>query len=594
MQTSPQDHGHVEWYQEEDLELNSFDGMDGDDDQDDGRYSDEDRNDDIDDDEEAGLLLDDPDLPLTMTPSGQRATPRWLTDRNRRCFSLSTCSQSPAWQWAASSPLLRAIANRLRTLLRPRLSWRYMAFAAAGLYVAYCFVTWQPFFSSPLPAYSGPHAVGTMDVEVPLHKPVRISDTLLRASRGPAFEVETVLFSLYYPTAKAVRSKKARHPWAPRPLSLTAEGYARIAHVDNFVVRPIFTFALWLLVGGVGIPAKVDVPLLGVDGDVGSDDGDNDKFPVMVFSHGMASSRTDYTHFLGQLASRGYIVAAIEHRDGSCPGSLVKVKNKKDRRVLLLRESDLEAEPPLTTAKLKEEQLAFRDAEISATIRVLQGINEGRGFDEVFKLNSRSEGHALAAWAERLDFEHLTISGHSYGATGALQALKTANSTANPAIGGIILDPGKESGQLNSDIPVPILVVHSSSWSSQHSIFFGRPHFDTVRDLVRAVADRVGASWFLTSLGTAHPSITDAPLLQPLLLGWATSTTMPVREALDEYVKVTLDFFNFLERGAATGVLREETTHEKYGKWVNDDRKKSFPEDMAKHWEVHVSPQHSK
>ncbi|KAK7433319.1 hypothetical protein QQZ08_000258 [Neonectria magnoliae] len=577
-----------ERYQEEDddLELNSFDSIDDDDEEDD---------DDGIDEEDALLLTtsSDPDLPLTMTPSHEHTTPapppRWLSDRTRRWPWFSSCSRSRFWRWASSSPLLNAVANRLKNLLRPRLTWRYLACAAVGLYVAYCFLTWQPFFSSALPPYSGPHAVGAVDIEIALDKPVRISDTLLGVSRGPAFEVQTVLLTLYYPAAKGVRSSKARHPWIPRPISLTAEGYARIAHADNFIVRPLFTFALWLLVGSVGIPAKVDVPLLGAE----SGDEDNDKFPVMIFSHGMASSRTDYTHYLGQLASRGYVVAAIEHRDGSCAGSLVKIKNKLDQRVLLLRESDLESDPAMTTAKMKEEQLAFRDAEIFRTIHILRDINEGRGFDSVFRHNTRSEGHALTAWVNRLDMDHLTISGHSYGATGALQALKTANTTANPAIGGIILDPGKSSGPLNHEVPVPILVVHSTSWSRKHSIFFGRPHFDAVRDLVRGVADRVGASWFLTSLGTAHPSVTDAPLLQSLLLRWVTGTTIPAREALDEYVKVSLDFFNYLERGEATGVLREETTHDKYGKWVNDERKKSFPEDMGKHWEVHVSPQHS-
>jgi platelet-activating factor acetylhydrolase len=318
------------------------------------------------------------------------------------------------------------------------------------------------------------------------------------------------------------------------------------------------------------------------------------KFPVMVFSHGMASSRTDYTHYLGELASRGYVVAAIEHRDGSCPGSIIKIKDKKDKRVLLMRESDLESDPPMTTEKLKKEQLAFRDAEIYETIRVLWLINNGEGFDDVFLLNSRNEGHALTAWTERMDFEQLTISGHSYGATGALQALKTANKTvANPAIGGIILDPGKSSGQLNGDVPVPILVVHSQEWSRYHSIFFGRPHFDTVRDLVRGVLEKVGSAWFLTSLGTAHPSVTDAPLLQPLLLRLVTGTTTPSLEALGEYVKVSIDFLKFLDLGKAQGVLHEAVTHNNYHKWVTDERKKEFPEDRAKHWEVHVSPQRS-
>lgn len=37
-------------------------------------------------------------------------------------------------------------------------------------------------------------------------------------------------------------------------------------------------------------------------------------FPVIVFSHGLAGMRTTYSGICCDLASHGYVVAAIEHR----------------------------------------------------------------------------------------------------------------------------------------------------------------------------------------------------------------------------------------------------------------------------------------
>lgn len=507
----------------------------------------------------------DPDAPLAMSSSSspslaEQMRPKWLTHAHR---------QRPWYiRW------LSRISVSTIHLLRPRLTVRYVLFCLFVLYVVYCSIRRSPLLASRLPGYTGPHGVGAVEIEVPLPGgPKRVSDAVFKDSEEPAFEVESVLVTVFYPTDPAFRSSKPRYTWIPKPISLTAQGYAKLAHVDNFIMRPIFTFFLWAVGGSITFPAEVDAPLLDSDSDKAS------SLPVMVFSHGMASSRTDYTNFLGELASRGQVVAALDHRDGSCPGSLVKLTPKDPgRRRLPIRESDLKDK--MDTPAFKRAQLAFRDAEILGAMDLLKAINSGKQVE-----NTRAPLATLDDWEGRLNLEQLSIGGHSYGATGALQALTTV---APNATSGLILDPGKSSGPLNNKTTVPLLIVHSNSWSRERSIFYGRPHFDTVRDLA---ISNPSPSWFLTSLGTSHPSVTDAPLLEPLLLSWTTGANLDVKGALKEYVLAADEFFDFVETGKPKGLLAEEVTHEEYGKWVSEERRKEFPKDMAKRWEIHVAPE---
>jgi len=377
---------------------------------------------------------------------------------------------------------------------------------------------------------------------------------------------------------------------------LTAEGYARFAHINNFFTNHIFTFALWGLAGSTRIPAKVDVPLRTQKHASGETTSsyDHDKhgkgYPVIVFSHGMASSRTDYTQYCAELAARGYIVAAIEHRDGSGPGSVVQAKGQADRNVFHRDIKELQSAKELDTPALKKAQLDFRQAEIEETVRVLREINAGSG-DMVFKNNPRTEGSDLDQWTGCLNVEEMTVGGHSYGATGALQTLRGGPSTALPFKGAIILDPGKSSGPLNDDVRVPILIVHSNSWSKKHSIFYGQPHFEVVRELAQNVLKRGHAAWFATSLGTTHPSVTDAPLIEPMLLSWTTGAKIDVREGVEQYVKVSEQFLRFQRTGEKTGLLKLPITHPQY---QDDERstelKEKMPEEYRKCWQVHMAP----
>jgi platelet-activating factor acetylhydrolase len=261
--------------------------------------------------------LDDPDSPLPsplpseMEPTSR--TPRWLSDRSSR------------WR----------MLDRIPMILQPRWSWRYILCSLLVLYISYCYARNSPLLASKLPRYTGKYEVGAIELEIPLEEPRKISETLFKDTKEPAFHVETVLFTIYHPAIKGARSSRANHPWVPRPIGMIAEGYARVAGVNFFPVRQFFHFGLWGLASSIKIPAKVDVPLYR------SGDDNVDKFPVMVFSHGMASSRTDYTHYVGELASRGYVVAAIEHRDGSSPGSMIKGTDGSERKLLHFSESYL-------------------------------------------------------------------------------------------------------------------------------------------------------------------------------------------------------------------------------------------------------------
>ncbi|GAB7341234.1 hypothetical protein MBLNU457_7513t1 [Dothideomycetes sp. NU457] len=461
----------------------------------------------------------------------------------------------------------------------------------------------MPLFSSKLPPYTGQYPVGVIDIEAPCDKRT-ISDITLKADGKSAFELDTVLFSLYYPTEEGAKSTKSKHYWIPPPLALTAEGYARFAKINNFFTNHIFTFALWGLAGSTRIPAMVDVPLraqkhssgqLSSESSSESSSDYHDKpgkgYPVIVFSHGMASSRTDYTQYCAELAARGYIVAAIEHRDGSGPGSVVMAKGQADRNVFHRDIKELQSAKELDTPALKKAQLDFRQAEIEETVRVLREINAGSG-DMVFKNNPRAEGSDLDQWRGRLNVDDMTVGGHSYGATGALQVLRGGPSHALPFKGAIILDPGKSSGPLNDDVRVPILIVHSNSWSRKHSIFYGQPHFEVVRELAQNVLKRGHAAWFATSLGTSHPSVTDAPLIEPTLLSWTTGAKINVREGVEQYVRVSNQFLIFQTTGQKTGLLKMPITHPQY----RDDEKgaklkKCMPEEYRKYWQVHMAPQ---
>lgn len=571
--------------------------------------------------------------------------PKWM----RSTSSTSSSSSPVLYLRDHVYPFIKhstfSLAQRLgplaTTVLRPRLTVRYVLLTFLALYTLYRFLTSQPLLASRLPAYTGPYDVGAVDIEVPLNQPRRVNDITFVRDGKPAFEVETVLFSLYYPTSKQ-RSGGTRNGeklyWIPSPISATAKGYARFLGMDNFIVRNLLTAGLWLVSPwGIPIPAQVGAPVLPLPSNDGKEDAyayAGESLPVMIFTHGMLSSRTDYTSYLGELASRGIVVAALEHRDGSSPGSAIRRKGQSDkwRYCFSLKDLDTTTTEEFDTAAFKEAQLSFREAEIEAAVTVLRALNtgdKGNDNDSIASQNARqptsaaSSSDFLAGFQDRLNTTTFLLGGHSYGGTGALRALRPSPTSSETFTGGLILDPGKSSGPLNADVSVPLLIIHSASWSAKHSVFFGRPHFDVVREIAEGVNDRCAANpgniieeddkkkeeekmeenqtcdakaWFLTSMGTSHPSITDAPLLEPFLLSWTTGSTMDAQDGIGQYVDLTRDFVQYQQTKSRQGLLALSGKNETEGtegvvvKQYDPKHNDKMPEQYRKYFQMHVAP----
>lgn len=194
--------------------------------------------------------------------------------------------------------------------------------------------------SRTLPSYTGDHVVGVCDVEVPVKKQTfGYFEHKSMPSRGAGLTIDTVFFTLFYPSVK--RETNSRVVWFPRyvvsgnswpsnhnnssiwnRLRQTIDGFLKMANrTPNWMYRTVTcTFyssrffhsievyeleyllsidpAAAAAIYGTTFPAienghlKVPPP---------SASGEPQKWPVMIFSHGVGCSRLMYVSILRSL-----------------------------------------------------------------------------------------------------------------------------------------------------------------------------------------------------------------------------------------------------------------------------------------------------
>ena len=210
-----------------------------------------------------------------------------------------------------------------------------------------------------------------------------------------------------------------------------------------------------------------------------------EKYPVLIFSHGITGSRHLHQILFEHLASKGYIVFALDH---SFDANLTIFPDGKiaDYR------SEITGHPD--SVLIREKQINTRAFDVGFIIDQIREIETGI-------IDSKLSG--------RLDLDRVALGGHSYG--GATAILASHNHEIIKAC--VVLDgwisPIPDE-VISEGINVPFLFVGRPSWND--SDYPG--NYERLADLITHSSNE---KYDLRINQTLHLDYTDIPLMSPLV-----------------------------------------------------------------------------
>jgi predicted dienelactone hydrolase len=340
----------------------------------------------------------------------------------------------------------------------------------------------------------GPYAVGTRTLE--------LIDTSRTDPYAPdANQPRRLLVQLWYPAEQASGGRPA--PWM-EAAEIVAPAVAAWINLPSFFLDHLALSRS---------PAFQDVEV-----------APGERFPLVLFSHGYGGFRAQNTNQAINLASHGYIVAAVEHTYGAVlsvfPDGSVAYHNPETLPSGLSEQESLQA-----TRRLGEQW--------AGDLAYVLGY-----------LSSLDQTSTQGWFSNRLDMDWVGVMGHSTGGGAAIEFCGR-----DPRCDAILtMDPYLKpvsQAVLQLGLGVPALHLFSESWTSTGN----RETFSTFTHLANA------DSWTGSITGTAHYDFTDLPLLTPLaaMIGLKGPIAGPqVVEIVNAY---TLAFFDYTLLGSRSELI---------------------------------------
>ncbi|XP_026471874.1 platelet-activating factor acetylhydrolase-like [Ctenocephalides felis] len=345
--------------------------------------------------------------------------------------------------------------------------------------------------STYLPAGDGPYLPGCIDV-------------MTDYSRDGCF------FRLYYPSAinkqEALQNPKTKWmAWCPDIQYI--DGFARVILLWSY----IFKLWIWLKSGLTYVRTLYGVPISKSCGE---------KLKVLVFSHGLGGSRFFYSTVCNDMASRGYIVAAVEHRDRSACATYhyedPKARATGQRTWLPYRYVSFGS----GHYDIRNQQVKQRAQEVQQCIDMLQKINNGENVINI--MEREKDNMKLLDFKGILDMSQLAVMGQSFGAATSLLVLANDKRVKS----GVILDawmfPLKDMKALPERVTQPMIFINTQTFHIASNLAVMEKFTQNSKEAERIV---------YTIKHTTHENQIDTPFIVGYWLKWFMTKLKPI-EAL--------------------------------------------------------------
>ncbi|MEU4576455.1 hypothetical protein [Nonomuraea sp. NPDC023979] len=327
--------------------------------------------------------------------------------------------------------------------------------ACLALILAGAVAAWalpRPLFPEP----SGAHAVGTTVVQ--WTDPDRTETATSRTE-----DQRTVVVQLWYP---AQHDPAARRAWylgrTPQEAQLVAQGQAGYLGLPGFILDEA---------ARAHTRSAPNAPVAAGGG----------RFPVVLFSPGLGGVRTQSTAWAEELASRGYVVAALDHPYDSAVVTLTDGRTIRTRVAATGDQTEDNRRAAGWTA--------VRAADLSFVLTQLGRLDHGE---------------IPGLLTGRLDIRRAAATGHSLGGAAALQAARQ-----DPRFAAVIDMDGFPRDPTPQPFDQPVLALTHDVKPGEEPGYLPR--------LTQILQLSTATSYRLTVPGSAHLTFTDAPLFLPPL-----------------------------------------------------------------------------